>query len=169
MLDCRSKICRGIAIMILLLITILIAISLGLIIKYAYLDQIDHYQTAYCYQTNCTSTPINSCSGCYNITVTFHSYLPNVSNYTKTDWTIDQKWYNHCFNFEKDILCYYDDRNVFDSLRLFNRYVNPYGAILAIALAMGLFITSVATIMAGCHYFCFQNPKEIDFEKNDLY
>lgn len=173
-------------------ITVCFAVSFGLTIKYNY-DEISHYQTDVCHLINRTCTRSSNedglaltssnvkdttsfskdcnnatpCTGYNNITITYlySSNETNYINYTKTDWTTDQVWSNYCFNYEKDILCYYDDRDVFDSLKLFNPYVTKDGIIMAIVfLFMGLLVTLFATFVSGCQYFCFQNPREINIE-----
>lgn len=136
----------------------------GLTFAIKYTNEINHHHTNICYVINCTNPtyPDN-----HNLTITFYLSMSNETNYTKTDWTTDTIWSNYCSNYNKEILCYYDDRQIFDSLRLFNRYIIFSEGILVIYfLSIGLAVLSVATVVIVCQYMYFQN--KINYESSHI-
>lgn len=127
----------------LIFITMLLALGLVFTIKYAYFDEIKHYHTGTCYIRDCASTPTECCNTvdgeticveCYNIKVTFDFHL-NETSCTKSD-SITNKDSDYCSNRNHVVPCYYDDRDVCDSVRVFYHYKGD-GAILGIILLSG--------------------------------
>lgn len=110
----------------------------------------------------------NVCSKCRNITITFDMYLNNVTNYTKTDWTTDPMWTDYCSMNQKRIYCFYDDRNVFDSLRLFNEYFPDSAANAIVVLSIGLFIMVIATASVIL-FFLHRKGSDTHYESSPIY
>lgn len=133
-------------------ITLLFALGLALTIKYAYIDQMVHYHTGTCYILDCSSTQKQCCSHstydtecntCYSITATFEFFI-NGTNYTRTDWTADAS-YDYCNDYS--VSCYYDDRVMPDSLRIFYQYTSIGGIIGIIILSICLFMMVTVSLV----------------------
>lgn len=122
--------------------TIIVAISLVLTAKFNYYDEMTHFKSSTCFISNCTSDS-------KNVTMVFTLNVSNIIKYTKTDWTTDPVWTNYCSNNDERIFCFYDDRNIFDSLRLFKEYFPTNGSNAIIALGFILVMMMFATMTAG--------------------
>lgn len=133
-----------------IMITLLIVTGL-VFAMYDYHNEMNYYRVDNCYIANCTNMTYPD--NVTNTTITFYLNLSNETNYTKTDWTTNIMWSNYCFH-QKQILCYYDDRHIFDSLRLFERYLPDEAGLAIIILVMGLSIMVVATAL-GCQFLFY--------------
>ena len=156
----------NILIPITIFLTILLALALALTIKYAYVDEFKHYHTAICHLNNCKVASVTTCcpaslgrktcSTCY--IMNFNYYLLNVS-YSKSD---SETVYSTDFCDNNNINCYYDDRNIFDSLRLYSDYI-PLGGILAIAalcfVLLTMILITITIIIIQC---CSSEEKQLD-------
>lgn len=159
-----SKLSKPSIIMTLIFITLMIVACLHVAIKYAYTDELAHYHTGTCYILACTSTlhlccstsrGITTCSNCYSINITFDMYVSNTTNYTKTDQTINTDS-DYCDNHV--VPCYYDDRNVFNSLRVFYQYRAMGGIVGIISLSLSLLISLTILLTISCNYlFCVKS------------
>lgn len=155
----KNKLLKTILLAVTIFVTMLFALGLALTIKYAFIDVLPHYHTDTCYINSCTSTSTECCrtSGktrhcytCYNIAVNYDLYL-NETNYTKTSWSSvgDATYCN-----QYAINCYYDDRNILDSLTPWKPYTADGGITGIIVLSIGLTIMTLISIVACVIYFC---------------
>ena len=126
------------------------SIGLALTIKYSYIDEIKHFHTNTCYINNCTITTTECCSRiskrkicstCYDVDVNYNLYLLN--NYSKTSiGTV----YNSNFCNQTNIDCYYDDRNISQSLTPFDECHVP-GIVVVGIIFLSLFLLIMIIII----------------------
>ena len=146
-------------------IMILLTIGLALTIRYGYLDGAEHYKGSQCSINNCSMSEINCTSNdnnpnnyniCYNIIINYSLVLKNTNNsdniYTKISQTTSRnpRFCKH-IDWIGDAQCYYDDRDIFDSLRLWEKYSTELGVMGIIIFAgfwviMPIFIGSIVVI-----------------------
>ena len=137
------------------------AVGLGVTIRYAYLDQINHYHTDSCHIVTCTSTksPTQCCTDqddehicytCYNVVVNYYLDISNSTvNYTATSWqTVNYPY----FCDRQKLPCYYDDRNISNTLSI--QYNTNSGIIGIIILSVFLVISIIAAIVFVTVLFC---------------
>lgn len=116
------------------LFLIAVVTGLGLTIKLLYLNEVVHYHVADCHVNTCSSNSRECCRNtrgndycytCYGINVNYDLYYHNNTdhkydvNYTKSSYrTVDYSTYCD----QHIIPCYYDDRDIFNSLRIDQEY-----------------------------------------------
>lgn len=115
----------------------------GYYVKINYFDEKEHFKESMCKINNCTSymstccgEGVNSCYVCYNILLEYELLLNNITKNGSGVFT-DK---NICSL--NSINCYYDDRDIKNSLRLWNPYQinNSYNGLLIFGLIMLLII-----------------------------
>lgn len=109
---------------IFLLLTAASGLALGLTFKFAYWDEIVHYKDEMCFISACTILRDNCCNEnncypCYSVTMTYNLYSNNTDTISKT---VDAVVYYRNFCNQTNIQCYYDDRNIQRTLRIFDEY-----------------------------------------------
>lgn len=152
-----NKVLYSVCIMLILIIITSYVMVLAPTIKHKYFDEIVHYHVNTCHIINCSSVVSQCCSIdkigrdchiCYNIEVIYDLILDNTDyrddTYTKTSWgsVHDSDYCNRT-----TIVCYYDDRRIFDSLNPWNAYTAKDITIIIFFLVAGLFVM-VAMILA---------------------
>lgn len=137
------------------------ALGLVLTIHYAYLEPRSHYLSDTCSVFNCTIHPDTCCgrsrlcSACYH--VAFNYYLWD-NNYTKIGNTVV---YNQSYCNTANITCYYDDQNIYESLRLSQPYEAVDGIVGICILSVALAFTLLATIILFIRDIMASKPHEI--------
>jgi len=178
----KEHICMIVCTIIIVLLTAGTMIGLAMIIKYAYIDQLMHYHTDTCYINNCSSTE-SQCRGsirshttytCYAIKVNYDLILLNNTNnandtniYTKTSEEYDSRT-NDCD--QTTIICYYNDRNILETLRPWNRYdasLGLYGIVMMSILLFFVILLSLIGIPLIWGSF-IENENEIEIEMSEL-
>lgn len=156
------KLLKTLALAAAIFITMLFTVGLAITIKYSYIDDSLHYHTDTCNINSCTATTTECCSysgktrqcyTCYNVAVNYDLYL-NETNYTKTSWSSVRNP-NYCNQYT--ISCYYDDRNILDSLNPWNS-LSSQGIIGIVLLSIGLAISTIISIVGCVIYFCSLRP-----------
>ena len=101
---------------IIFVITVL-ATCLAVTVKYGYVEEIKHFHTDICYVNDCVIMN-NGCNNpCYWVVVNYNLYLLNNTEiYTKVS---GMTVYDSNFCNQKSLNCYYDDRNISQSLALY--------------------------------------------------
>lgn len=154
-------------------IFLLLGLSIGLAvtIKYGFIDETNHYHKNSCHVNSCLISEtqccesskmkrntdyidyiddinmINGCDTCYNVIISY-SLTINDKIYTKTDRKniFDPRY---CEKIINDILisCFYDDRDIQNSLRLWAAYLAEIGffsiCVLSMSLCFVLFFTII--------------------------
>ena len=144
---------------ILISIVIITSVGLGLTIKYTYVDVIKHYHIDICHINDCviivteccrekTLWERATCSVCFRVDVGYNLYLlNNTKNYSKiSSGTV----YLSDFCNRKSLDCYYDDRNISETLNPWTESRTPSGIIGIIMLSVFLFIMTLVTIQVPC-------------------
>ena len=139
-----------------LLIIISSSISVLVItIKYAFLNERNNYQSSMCKIQNCTANdiydccPTNgfiyaSCHKCYDTSLILK--LDNINKYIKTiQYPEDDKFENLCYI--NIINCYYDIRNITESLRIDNNFEPINGIIGIVLLSVWIFSLIIISIL----------------------
>jgi hypothetical protein len=154
-----------ISVTVLSILTLLFAFScvgLAICIRYSYFENISHYQEDLCEINGCEFVEYTCCKICGGPTShrpccdTCSYYLVNVTLYLNN--TIYDKTIQSGLCTEPNMSCYYDDRNVYDTLTL--NPLSPRDSILGISL-LSIFITIalIAVIIVAIFTCC-----EINFE-----
>ena len=130
MLKCiENDTIRSICTIFVLFVFGLFIVGLGITIKFGYLDGVEHYKDNYCWINNCSINDIGGND--YNVVINYSLILwhtnGSYSIYTKNDRsTIQNNMYCEELMENGIITCYYDDRYMPDSLRLWKMYsVSP--------------------------------------------
>lgn len=174
---------------IVLLLLIGTAIGLGVTTVYGYLDPKTHYQTKTCYINNCTSSEYQ-CRGsfgrtwtCYDTTVNYDLILPNITNNTdNTNETIIYSQTSIGYGLRLNdcdqitITCYYDDRDIQNTLRTWYTYDSGFGlyGVIMLAIFLGI-ITFISSIFVPMIWLESEsdantgknNNNDINFNVND--
>lgn len=159
------------AVLIPSLIFIVTCLGLSLTITYPYFGELIHYHTDNCYINNCTITPVQCCTksllkgircrNCYDVDINYTLSLItpsalvapkrlNDKNYTKYGHgNVDDE----SFCNKNSLLCYYDDRNTQDSLRLWLEYSPDNGVIGIVILSVFLFFVAIFMLISTSIYF----------------
>lgn len=147
--------------------------GIALTIKYAYIDEIIHYHTNTCYINDCTKTISECCTDhvktgrtcrtCYRIDVNYNLSLSNQS-YSKT--SVETVYYSD-FCDQKSLNCYYDDRNIFESLRLLTEYL-PTGGIIGIVLLSILLFMMTMIIVTATIFFVRNKNQFIEYAELNI-
>ena len=106
-----------------IILMLLFGFGLALTIKYAYIDEIKHYYTATCQINTCTTTSKTCCGSfrrCYMCYTADVNYTLNLLNNTNQSYSkIESKAvFNPNFCDQNSLDCYYDDRNIEQSLTI---------------------------------------------------
>lgn len=118
-----------------------LVVGLAFTIQYAYIEKADHYHQDLCSIHNCTFVLTDNI---FVTTISYRLYL-YLTNATYTKYYTYDSYTNMCNNTK--INCYYDDRNITQSLRL-QKYIVDTGVEVAIT---ALCITIVFMIICMAH------------------
>ena len=159
---------------ILIILIIIFAIFTALSVRYARIE-IKHYHTNTCMINTCTSTTNEccikyylNCHVCYDIVV---NYDLNQSNniYTKTSTINDA----HDLCDKTDLLCYYDDRNILETLTLEKLY--PQGAIIVVIILSNILLSIIITtiifavrMLRNQSVDCVEHQPKLAFELENM-
>lgn len=150
-------------------------VGLAICIRYSYYPEIWHYQQDSCEISDCQRVDYTCCYQCGS---RFHRetccrtctyYLANTTLYLND--TIYDKIINHGTCNIPNMTCYYDDRDIYNTLSL-NELSPPTGAVVGIALlSTFIFVLLVVIlILAPCTYCAIKyemEAKEKKKEEND--
>ena len=108
--------------------TLISFILFGISVKYCYIDEVTHFHKDSCLIDQCESKPDiccptdRSCRPCYIIVVTYSfSKIINDTNIL-INRKIDDISYNMNYCNKTKEVCYYDDRDIESTLRLWDEY-----------------------------------------------
>ena len=144
------------------------SVGLALTIKYAYIDEIKHYHIDTCYINNCVITSSEccsyklgkskSCSTCYYADINYTLYLLN-SSYTKTG--AGTVYYSDFCN-QNSLNCYYDDRDISQTLRLWPKLNADGGMVGIVLLSAFIFVIIITIIIIAIIVACCPNNQSAE-------
>ena len=134
-------------------------------VKLKYVDEIPHFKESMCKINNCTSymstccgngIRINSCSVCYNVLLKYELFLDN-KNITKNGSGVVAS--KDLCSWES-IYCYYDNRDLENSLRLWTPYEIKHNIMFGIVmLSFLLSLLLVIAIGIICYTYKIRNSE----------
>lgn len=147
----------------------LLIIIMGLVIKFNYFDEKEHFFSSQCDINNCLMTldtccrarDSDPCKICYHSYINYTLIVPNNESYTKLEYynTIDPIFCDY-----HNISCYYDNRSILTSLRILKPYIPLTGI-----RAMGLLGPFIFMSFILCLILLEYNYKILSMIMNNLY